>query len=580
MKIINFNNYLKEIILIISILLLSIILGFLYYSNYPENTHSSNDFIFYIFFYDLIFITIIIILSKYNIINKIFNFIINKIIANKNKLLYCIFFILIISFLFFLIELFISKYIINSYFIWQRFLFMTISGISLFFIFLFKGKPEKIFLSLSLLIGLLYVVTLPISLVSWDEESHYKWSVQQSSFLKTYLTQADANIKSLPLNDYYNKDTRKIKIKERNDDDKIFYNFIKKETNNLYLLIAHIPSSIGIFIGRCLGLPWSVKFIFGRFMNILVYSFVIYFAIKKIPYGKYIISVIALTPTIFFIASNYSYDQWVFAWLLLGLSYYIYELHNPDKKIENKNIFIMFLSFFLGLGPKSIYFPLIFILYFLKEKKFPNYERFNKYIISVSVLIIFVILSFALPFLINTKSTTDLRGGVDVSSGTQLNWILTNPIEYTKILIKFLINYLNLRNTSDFLSLFAYLGYINFYSTYILIIFLIIVTFTDENKQSIYINTKIKFVFLISCFFTIILISTALYISFTPVGSSTINGVQPRYLLPFLCPILLLLRKSNIIRSENIKIYSIIVFIISSYFLLSGLWSVCISKYN
>ena len=50
------------------------------------------------------------------------------------------------------------------------------------------------------------------------------------------------------------------------------------------------------------------------------------------------------------------------------------------------------------------------------------------------------------------------------------------------------------------------------------------------------------------------LVATALYISFTPLGHSTINGCQARYLVPMLAPLLLLVtgQRFNIIKNKTI----------------------------
>jgi hypothetical protein len=45
---------------------------------------------------------------------------------------------------------------------------------------------------------------------------------------------------------------------------------------------------------------------------------------------------------------------------------------------------------------------------------------------------------------------------------------------------------------------------------------------------------------------SLVLVYLALYISFTPVGSPVVDGVQPRYMFPLALPVLLLLRRPDI----------------------------------
>ena len=52
--------------------------------------------------------------------------------------------------------------------------------------------------------------------------------------------------------------------------------------------------------------------------------------------------------------------------------------------------------------------------------------------------------------------------------------------------------------------------------------------------------------------FTVILVATALYVSFTPVGLGTVNGCQSRYLLPLLVPCLsFILNQSRLVFGDS-----------------------------
>ena len=86
---------------------------------------------------------------------------------------------------------------------------------------------------------------------------------------------------------------------------------------------------------------------------------------------------------------------------------------------------------------------------------------------------------------------------------------------------------------SQYLSFFAYLGKGNNFTLPLLTI--VVTAFLDRNMTD---NKYIlfKFVTYIDIFVSIVLVVTALYVSFTPVGYNTVNGCQPRYLLPLMFP--------------------------------------------
>ena len=64
------------------------------------------------------------------------------------------------------------------------------------------------------------------------------------------------------------------------------------------------------------------------------------------------------------------------------------------------------------------------------------------------------------------------------------------------------------------------------------------VAFTE--KAQFHIKRKFRVVTSIMLFGIIVLIWTAMYLSFTPVGLSKINGVQPRYYIPLMYPLMIL----------------------------------------
>ena len=74
------------------------------------------------------------------------------------------------------------------------------------------------------------------------------------------------------------------------------------------------------------------------------------------------------------------------------------------------------------------------------------------------------------------------------------------------------------------------------------------------------------------------LIASALYISFTPVGHSTVLGCQPRYIIPLLAPTILLVtgQRKDVIKSKGA--YNGFVLISASAAFMLDLYSLIIIK--
>jgi uncharacterized membrane protein len=576
----------RDIISLLSFILLSVILAVSNYHNSPRLIINGVDKIeyktirsgiYYIVLMDIIFIVIWVYLVLSRKIDIIYQYIRTKFVRYEFTPLISLFAMVFIFFTFLIGSTANTSFILfRSFFVFSLFFVILI-------IIYFKGKPEKSFLSISLIVGLMLSVTLPISLVSWDEEAHYPKAVEQSFSTISYFTEAENNIRSISIEEWFNSDTRNISIAEKNLQYRNgFYRFYRKnfKIHLLYNQLGYIPSGIMLFLARSFKFPFQIYFFFGRIGNVLVYSFVIYLALKRLKTGKYILSTIALFPTCVFLASNYSYDYWVTAFTALGTAYLLRELQEPDKKVEIKNICIMIGAFVIGFGPKAIYFPLMLMLYFLRKKKFVSQISYRKYLMLITLSLLFVIGSFLLPlFYSRGLIYSDLRGGSDVNSIEQIKFILSNPVSYIVTLVKFSRNYLSLENMRYYTILLGYLG--NAPNFILLFIMLIIVIITDKNQyDEIASSPRIRLFLSGIVFISIALFATALYIAFTPIGANWIAGCQGRYIVPVLFPVLYVLGSPKVQNRINEKIYSVFIFGSLSYILFFGIWNVVISKYN
>ena len=477
----------------------------------------------------------------------------------------------------------------NDYnFNFYRFIFIFLALFLLFIFFTFRKivgkKPEYLFLAVVMTCGTLLSFSESHSFVSWDEGIHYRFA-NGHSFNNLF----DGGNK-----DVYSKITSipsSYSLKEQSAIDNNFDNLQLKENKKVrrfvifgfslvefYNQLGHIPSGLALMLGRIVRLPNHLVFIFGRWINICLYSIIIFFAIRKLKTGKMIMAVIALFPTSIFLASNYSYDWWVTSFSMLGLAYLFTELQEPEKKISKNNLVIIVGSFVIGLGPKAIYFPLMLLLFLLKKEKFESIDKYKKYILVSVFSILFVIGSFMLPFFVGGPGKGDHRGGSGVNSAQQVKFILSNPLSYSEILLNFIKDYTNPKNSAGLMTSFAYLGSVK---GYLLILFtLIFATITDKNQYDILTSKfKVKLITVIIFLFTTSLISTALYVAFTPVGNALILGVQPRYLIPLIFPILFVIGNGHFKNSFNKDIYNLVIFGVLSFVTLQGIWQVVIKTY-
>lgn len=475
------------------------------------------------------------------------------------------------------------------YFNYYRFLFIFAIGLLIGAFCIFRKsiaeRPEYGFLVVAIICGTLLVLSQTKSYISWDDFIHYKNvdSLTMKSLIKKDVEDIYAKTNSVP---------HSYSIKEQQSIDEYFDSRIKKDNSSkgkkskepmialkqFYNKLGYLPAAFVTMIGRILNLPGHIIFMSGRLANVIAYSLVVFLAIRKLKSGKMLMGVIALFPTSIFLASNYGYDFWVTSFTMLGLAYLFSEIQQPEKKMSKKDAIIMLGSFVVGLGPKAIYFPLMFLVFFLKPSKFKSAIAYKRFVLASSFSIFFVLGSFLLPFLISGEGGGDSRGGSEVNSAEQVKFILTEPVAYSKILYNFMSGYISPLNAGGFMTSFAYLGSVQGFAT--LLFILIFVAITDKNKFDVKTSTwKLKLSVLGIYFAIVSLICTALYVAFTAVGRETIAGVQPRYLTPLIFPLLYVFANGKIKNPIDRYYYNSAIFLMIAAIFFYGVWDVIIKFY-
>lgn len=425
--------------------------------------------------------------------------------------------------------------------------------------------------------GILQSFSLPKgSNASWDDQIHYSRTVDLKCMLfQNEQTCADDAI----INILYPYDG--ISEEMSNEISLLSLDEIKvaseRRIQNIYSSIAYLPGAFGMALGEAFNADFIKTFFFTKAMQVVTYAIVLYFALKRLKNGALILASVCLLPTAIYLTASFSYDWWVIVFIALGYSIFISEMQQPEKQLTFKTTLLMLGAMVLGCGPKAIYFFLIVPMLFMSKNKFKEKSDQKKYRVIVLFSIIIVLSTFLIPFFINTGSQTDFRGGSDVNSSEQLKFILTNPFTYAGILIKFLLDYISLGFASLNTTYYAYIGYSsNIFGT-VAIFTMLYCAFTDKSEADDFENSlTVKMSSWLTVAIQLALVATALYISFTPVASTTINGCAYRYIFPVLIPALYALGSGKITNRMNKKTNAAIVFSLLAFNLFFSFFNVYI----
>jgi uncharacterized membrane protein len=230
-----------------------------------------------------------------------------------------------------------------------------------------------------------------------------------------------------------------------------------------------------------------------------------------------------------------------------------------------------------GTFTKAIYIPLILLFLLVPNDRFKSNKQAVIVKIGVSLLCLLMLYTFIFPTVSSSDVAGDSRGG-DTSVSEQLKLIINYPLDYLVVLKNTALSLFSARTFSkDIFGNYAYMGKISDNLYYLFFISLLFVAATDTQKEKL---TKInKLLLLLLIIGIIILIWTALYLSYTPVGLNTINGVQARYFIPLLFPLIICFQSSKIKNNISDKVYNILVIAIPAFVLMVSLYNVILINY-
>lgn len=424
------------------------------------------------------------------------------------------------------------------------------------------AEPAKLFLAVTLLLGMMMCYSMPPSMyVSWDDETHFRRSYDLVHFLDGENSLSERRVisyRTFPVNSY------------ADDPQSFVYSVIDGSAisvrtdaymSNPYSAVSYLPMMLTQLLLWLTGADAVTLILLCRFANLLAYAFFIYFGIRKLKNGAWIFAAVCMIPTAFFLACSCNYDFWLTAWFVYAFSTLISVLQSPDRKFAVSDMVKILVAFLLGCAPKAIYCFMMLPLLFLKKEKFESPKHAKRFRMWTLITLGFILATVVVPGLVVPDLYTDTRGGSDVSSGGQIQFILSHPFAYARILLKFLGEYCSLVQMNGSSAFFAYLGNsLSFFGT-VAAFMLLYCVFTDRREGDGYeLMQPNRWLTLATCFVQLVLIVTSLYVGFTPVGHETVNGCQYRYIIPLLVPFCYFMAPKGIKCSIDPKFQNAFVF--------------------
>jgi uncharacterized membrane protein len=333
--------------------------------------------------------------------------------------------------------------------------------------------------------------------------------------------------------------------------------------------LQYIPQLAGVALAKLFRLNFIWLFYLGRLGNLLFYVVCTTIAIKKMPFQKHLVFIIALLPISMQQAASYSYDGFINALSILLVACILHSIYQKGLIRRQEVLWIVVVSALLAPA-KVIYFLLTFLVLLIPQERFPDKRSRIRTLAIILGIGFLPILIFSLPriFSMAEGSAYNWEGGVNYSIAD----IINNPLHTLFVFAN------TIRVFGEFYVFSALGQYLSglsmvlnrwIFEAYGLVLLLACL---KGDEECLLVERKHKALLLFASLAIFLLLLLSMFLGWTSNYRDAIEGVQGRYLIPVMLPILLSLRNRIVILHKDIARYlCCFVFLLSQIVLWDAL---------
>ncbi|MBR5520399.1 MAG: DUF2142 domain-containing protein [Oscillospiraceae bacterium] len=259
------------------------------------------------------------------------------------------------------------------------------AGLELAYYMLFvrKAKLHNVFAVISLTVGMVFCLFTPVN-GGPDEYVHFATSYMLSNELLGIENLYNDNQVLVRECDSYIPLDRPVDYDAFSFRD--MYNGLKTGTEGKTELVAvnarfvrvhkqlYMAQTLGITLARLLGMGFVPLVLMGRFFNLLMYTALVWLAVKIMPIFKTTLALCALLPMSMQIAGNFSYDTYILAMALLFTAS-VFNLAYGKKKIRLKDLILPAVTMCLLAPAKRLYMLMGLLIFTVPDRLFADKKK-------------------------------------------------------------------------------------------------------------------------------------------------------------------------------------------------------------
>lgn len=452
-----------------------------------------------------------------------------------------------------------------------------------------KDKIEKHAMAIIGIMGVVVLLMVSPGAVN-DDDYHYYSSLMLSNIImgKNNVTEIEGEYRYQLDNDKNTNENYCLLIDEGFKIDKID---TSKEAivvgeranggsslNSLLYPVSHLIPAIGITIGRILSLNFIQTYVLARLTVLIAYLIICRSVLKLLPYKKELAIIVMINPMLLQQVTSFSYDAII---IMLSMLYMAYIINIASTNMLIGWIDVLKLVLLISLfGPlKAVYYVHVILFFIITNECYRNTKDriiktgaylFLVVLINRIIIKIFTLVTIGTTIYTNTSTNTiSANNSIDIVQTLKQYYtvadVIKNPIESMRMMLFTIETNFVSYVEAMFGSQMAVTSKIPDYLIVSMIVITVIAVSIKAEDTAACMSNWARIVIIVMVVAEVGLILCAGFIM-TDYGESIIGGIQGRYFLPCLMPLLIVTyKKANNTRITGNALVTLISIVYIGY---------------
>ena len=466
-------------------------------------------------------------------------------------------------------DLCVNAYLYFNIFLKKFFFFMFLGVEAFVCVFWYLGyvrkiRLENLFLVTILFFGLIYNVLITPQMVP-DEAKHIDMAYRYSNDILGYeslgdtkcLMRADDAAMSFTSSPSFgNYRNIYYGLFSGVQDSTMVEAEVNSNIEGSFLLYA--PAAVGMSLARIWGWGTVPMLLLARYLNLIVFALLAWAGMRRLPFGKMTLFVLALLPVNMQQCTSFSHDAMVHGILFFYSCLCLQAIYSEERMNGQRMLLLELAALFLVYCKNGSYFPLCLVPLLIPAVRFGG--KREKWL-PVGALLGISALAFAMKHvqmvtgIVNTTAATSVVStgdGTSYLTGYTVGYFLSDPLEFVYMMTNTLFDKIGFYME----SLIGYkLGWVEIETSALVVLvfyFLLFLSICDSREDTVQIKGIQRGVMIFACLGCTGLILLGMLLQWTPMGHVSVEGVQGRYFLPFMLILLTACKNRGVILNKRI----------------------------